>query len=69
MTKVTINNNTKKGTIENMSGGTIFAYNNNYYMYITFDVIIKLSDFSVWDCNDFSEREYIICNAEIIINR
>lgn len=69
MTKVTINNNTKKEAIKNMSEGTIYTYNNNYYMYINFDTIIRLSDFSVWDINDFPEEEYIICNAEIIINR
>lgn len=69
MTKVTINDNTKKGAIENMSGGTIFTYNNNHYMYINFDTIIRLSDFTVWDFNDFPEGEYIICNAEIIIQK
>ena len=69
MTKVTINDNIKKEAIKNMSEGTIFTYNNYYYMYINFDTIVKLSDFSVWDINDFPEGEYIICNAEIIINR
>ena len=69
MIKVTIDDNTKKRTIDDMSGGDIFIDDNYYYMYINSDVIIKLSDFSVWDCNYFSEREYIICNAEIIINR
>ncbi len=69
MTKVTINDNIKKEAIKYMSKGTIFTYNNYYYMYINFDTIIKLSDFTVWDINDFSEGEYIICNAEIIIHR
>lgn len=69
MTKVTINNNTKKGTIDNMSGGDIFTYNNYYYMFIDLDIIIRLSDFAVWDFNDFPEGEYIICNAEIVIHR
>ena len=68
MTKVTINDNTKKETIENMSEGTIYTYHNNYYMYINFDTIVKLPDFSVYDFNDFPEGEYIVCNAEIIIN-
>lgn len=69
MTKVTINDNIKKETINNMSEGTIFTYNNNYYMYINFDTIIRLSDFTVWDFNDFPQGEYIICNAEIIIHK
>lgn len=68
MTKVTINDNTKKEAIKNMSEGTIFMYNNYYYMFINFDTIVRLSDFSVWDFNDFPEGEYIICNAEIIIH-
>lgn len=69
MTKVTINNNTKKEAFSNMSAGTIFTYNNYYYMFINFDTIVKLSDFLVWDVNDFPEEEYIVCNAEIIIQR
>ena len=67
MTKITINDNTKKGTIESMPWGTIFIYNNNYYMYINSDTIVRLLDFAVWDFNDFPEGEYIICDAEIII--
>lgn len=69
MTKVTIDNNVKKEDIESMSEGDVFTYNNYYYMYINFDTIIRLSDFAVWDFNDFPEGEYIICNAEIIIHR
>lgn len=69
MTKVTINDNTKKEAIRNMSEGTIFMYNNYYYMYLNFDTIVRLSDFSVWDINDFYEGEYTICNAEIIIHK
>lgn len=69
MTKVTINENTKKEAIEKMLGGTIFTYNNNYYMYINSDTIVKLSDFTVWDFSDFPEGEYVTCNAEIIIRR
>lgn len=44
-------------------------YNNYYYMYLNFDTIVRLSDFSVWDINDFYEGEYITCNAEIIIRK
>lgn len=67
MTKITINDNTKKATIESMLGGTIFIYNNIYYMCINLNTIVRLLDFAVWDFNDFPEGEYIICDAEIII--
>lgn len=69
MTKITINDNTKKKFIKNMSGGTIFTYNNYYYMYIDLSTIVRLSDFTVWSFGNFPEEEHIICNAEIIIQK
>lgn len=69
MTKVTIDDNTKKTTIENMSGGDIFIDDNYYYMYIDLDTIIRLSDFIALDINDFpDEKKHIICDAEIIVH-
>lgn len=69
MIKVTIDDNTKKATIENMSGGDIFIDDNYYYMYIDLDTIIRLPDFSIWDINDFNKKDYIIYNAEIVIHK
>lgn len=69
MTKVTINDNTKKRTIYDMSGGDIFIDDNYYYMYIDSDTIVRLSDFTVWDIDDFNNKEYIIYDAEIVIHR
>ena len=69
MTKVTIDDNTKKRTIYNMSGGDIFIDDNYYYMYIYSDIIVRLSDFTVWDIDDFNKKEYIIYDAEIVIHR
>ena len=70
MIKVTIDDNTKKRTIDDMSGGDIFIDDNYYYMYINSDIIVRLSDFTtVWDIDDFNKKEYIICDAEIVIHR
>lgn len=70
MIKVTIDDNTKKRTIDDMSGGDIFIDDNYYYMYINSDIIVRLSDFTtVWDIDDFNKKEYIIYDAEIVIHR
>ena len=52
-----------------MSGGDIFIDDNYYYMYIYSDIIVRLSDFTVWDIDDFNKKEYIIYDAEIVIHR
>lgn len=69
MTKIIIDGETKKATVENMSGGDVFICNCYYYMFVNLDTIVRLSDFTIWDVDDFDNIEYIIYDTEIVIHK